>query len=30
MDLCYQAEIGRDTCRGLENSEQAPKPMGAR
>lgn len=30
IDLCYQAEIGRDTCRGLENSEQAPKPMGAR
>ncbi|HKV98346.1 MAG TPA: hypothetical protein VJN96_00915 [Vicinamibacterales bacterium] len=27
MDLCYQAEIGRDTCRGLENSEQAPKAM---
>jgi hypothetical protein len=30
VDLCYQAEIGRDTCRGLENSEQPPKPMGAR
>lgn len=30
MDLCYQAEIGRDTCRGLENSELPPKPMGAR
>ena len=27
MDLCYQAEIGRDTCRGLEGSEQAPRPM---
>ncbi len=25
MDLCYQAEIGRDTCRGLENSAEAPK-----
>ena len=27
IDLCYQAEIGRDTCRGLEGSEQAPKAM---
>ena len=27
MDLCYQAEIGRDTCRGLEGSEEAPRPM---
>jgi len=26
-DLCYQAEIGRDTCRGLEGSEQQPKAM---
>lgn len=26
-DLCYQAEIGRDTCRGLEGSEQPPKAM---
>jgi len=29
MDLCYQAEIGRDTCRGLENSERQPKAMGS-
>ena len=24
-DLCYEAEIGRDRCRGLEGSEAAPK-----
>src|SRR4029078_7640179 len=29
-DLAYQAKIGRDTCRGLENSEQAPAPLGGR
>jgi hypothetical protein len=27
-DLCYNAAIGRDTCRGLEGSEQAPPPLG--
>ena len=26
-DLCYRAAIGRDKCRGLENSEQAPAPL---
>ena len=26
-DLCYRAAIGRDQCRGLENSEQAPAPL---
>ena len=25
-DLCYRAEIGKDTCRGLAGSEKAPKP----
>jgi hypothetical protein len=29
-DLCYRAEIQRDTCRGLEGSEQAPRPIGGR
>jgi len=28
VDLCYRAAIERDTCRGLENSEQAPRPLG--
>jgi len=27
FDLAYQAEIGRDDCRGLENSDQAPTPI---
>jgi len=27
-DLCYNAAIGRDTCRGLEGSERAPEPLG--
>lgn len=26
-DLCYRAAIGRDRCRGLENSAQAPPPL---
>jgi hypothetical protein len=26
-DLCYRAAIGRDQCRGLEGSEQAPAPL---
>jgi hypothetical protein len=26
-DLCYQAAIGRDTCRGLDGSDQAPPPF---
>jgi hypothetical protein len=29
-DLCYRAAIGRDLCRGLENSEQAPAPLEGR
>jgi hypothetical protein len=29
-DLCYRAAIGRDLCRGLENSEQAPSPLKGR
>jgi hypothetical protein len=29
-DLCYNAAIGRETCRGLEGSEKAPAPLGAR
>jgi hypothetical protein len=29
-DLCYRAAIGRDLCRGLENSEQAPPPLKGR
>ena len=28
VDLCYRAGIQRDTCRGLEGSEQAPKGLG--
>ena len=28
-DLCYRAAIGRDRCRGLDNSEQAPAPLKA-
>jgi hypothetical protein len=27
-DLCYQAAIGRDDCRGLDGSEKAPTPLG--
>lgn len=30
VDLCYRAEIQRDTCRGLEGSEQAPRSTGGR
>jgi hypothetical protein len=26
-DLCYRAAIRRDSCRGLEGSENAPPPM---
>ena len=26
-DLCYQAEIGRDKCRGLEGSQNPPPPL---
>jgi len=26
-DLCYRAAIGRDQCRGLPGSEQAPAPL---
>jgi hypothetical protein len=29
-DLCYRAAIGRDLCRGLENSEQAPPSLKGR
>ncbi len=29
-DLCYRAAIGRDLCRGLEGSEQAPAPLKGR
>jgi hypothetical protein len=29
-DLCYRAAIGRDLCRGLEGSEQAPPPLKGR
>ncbi len=28
IDLCYRAEIQRDTCRGLDGSERAPRPLG--
>jgi hypothetical protein len=28
-DLCYRAEIGRDTCRGLADSAEAPRSLGA-
>jgi hypothetical protein len=27
-DLCYRAEIGRDTCRGLADSPEPPRPVG--
>ena len=27
FDLAYNAEIGRDDCRGLENSDQPPAPL---
>ena len=30
FDLAYQAAIGRDDCRGLENSDQPPAAMGGR
>jgi hypothetical protein len=26
-DLCYSAAIGRDQCRGLDDSEAAPRPL---
>jgi hypothetical protein len=26
-DLCYRARIQRDTCRGLEGSENPPPPL---
>jgi hypothetical protein len=29
-DLAYQAQIGRDACRTLDNSERAPAPRGAK
>ena len=29
-DLCYRAAIGRDRCRGLDGSEQAPAPLDRR
>jgi hypothetical protein len=29
-DLCYRAAIGRDLCRGLDGSEQAPAPLKGR
>ena len=29
-DRCYRAAIGRDLCRGLEGSEQAPAPLKGR
>jgi hypothetical protein len=29
-DLCYNAAIGRDTCRGLDGSDQPPPPLGGR
>jgi hypothetical protein len=29
-DLCYNAAIGRDACRGLPGSEQAPAPRATR
>ncbi|HUE20144.1 MAG TPA: hypothetical protein VMQ86_00590 [Bryobacteraceae bacterium] len=29
-DLCYRAAIGRDQCRGLDGSEQAPAPLKGR
>jgi hypothetical protein len=29
-DLCYNAAIGRDTCRGLDGSDRPPPPLGGR
>jgi hypothetical protein len=29
-DLCYRAAIGRDSCLGLDGSEQAPAPLKGR
>ena len=29
-DLCYNAAIGRDSCRSLDGSDQPPTPLGAR
>lgn len=29
-DLCYEAAIGRDSCRGLPGSEKAPAPLPSR
>jgi hypothetical protein len=29
-DLCYRAAIGRELCRGLDGSEQAPAPLKGR
>jgi hypothetical protein len=26
-DLCYEAEIGRDSCRSLKGSEERPEPL---
>lgn len=26
-DLCYEAEIGRDSCRSLKGSEEPPEPL---
>jgi hypothetical protein len=26
-DLCYRAAIGRDTCRGLVDSDRAPEQL---
>jgi hypothetical protein len=29
-DLCYRAEIGKDTCRDLADSPEPPRPLGGR
>ena len=29
-DLCYQASIGRETCRPLEDAPRPPRPLGPR
>ena len=29
-DLCYEAEIGRDSCRSLEGSSERPEPLARR
>jgi hypothetical protein len=29
-DLCYNAAIGKDKCRGLPDSDKAPSPLGKR